>query len=65
MSLTGRDAPITPRRGGTEEGLFGVPVLVSWHPSYILRLPEPALKLSREGELIADLQKAAAFADAN
>lgn len=64
LAVTGRDAPITPRRGGTEDGLFGVPVLVSWHPSYLLRLPDPALKIAREAELSADLRRAAQIASA-
>jgi uracil-DNA glycosylase len=36
------------------------PVLVSWHPAYILRLRDPALQARARSELIEDLRAASA-----
>lgn len=57
-TLTGNRAPLTPRRGTIEEALEGSPVLLSWHPSGILRLPPDRAREAR-AELVADLRVAA------
>ncbi|WP_022708428.1 UdgX family uracil-DNA binding protein [Paracoccus zeaxanthinifaciens] len=56
-ALTGDSSALTPRRGGVERALDGGPVLVSWHPSLILRLPPDRAPVAR-AELLADLQTA-------
>ncbi|QLH16097.1 UdgX family uracil-DNA binding protein [Paracoccus pantotrophus] len=63
FALTGNAAPLTPRRGRIETGLHGGPVLITWHPSAILRQKsEAAMQLRRE--LAGDLASAASFAPA-
>ncbi|WP_295047884.1 UdgX family uracil-DNA binding protein [uncultured Paracoccus sp.] len=58
FALTGNRAPLTPRRGRVETTLDGGPVLITWHPSLILRLdPEPAARAHKE--FAADLTQAA------
>lgn len=42
QSLTGKRASVTVLRGRTIDTMFGVPALVTWHPAYLLRLPDPA-----------------------
>lgn len=59
-ALTGNDAALTPRRGQVEAARDGGPVLITWHPSLILRLaPEPAAQA--RAELLADLVRANAM----
>lgn len=60
FALTGDDRPMKARRGTIETALDGGPVLITWHPSYILRLP---IKASAEAyeELREDLVKAKVF----
>ncbi|WP_410218286.1 UdgX family uracil-DNA binding protein [Paracoccus sp. (in: a-proteobacteria)] len=58
FALTGNRKPLTPRRGQIELALDGGPVLVSWHPSLILRLP-PDRAPTALAELRADLSRAA------
>jgi DNA polymerase len=41
-SLTGKRASVTALRGQLIDTLFGVRALVTWHPAYLLRLPDPA-----------------------
>lgn len=62
FALTNNGAPLTSRRGKVETGLHGGPVLVSWHPSYILRLPDQIMKERTRRELIADITHAARIA---
>lgn len=59
-ALTGSAAALSGRRGGVEQALDGGPVLVSWHPSYLLRLSGPAAMRAR-AELLADLRQAVAM----
>ncbi|SNT02887.1 UdgX family uracil-DNA binding protein [Tropicimonas sediminicola] len=40
-ALTGNPAPLGARRGKVETGRDGGPVLVTWHPSYLLRAKGP------------------------
>jgi DNA polymerase len=54
-SLTGKNIPITANRGQFFESLEGVPVLVTIHPSFLLRLPDAeAAELERK-KFVADL----------
>ena len=55
FALTGDAAPLSTRRGKVQLGLHDGPVLVSWHPSYILRLGNPAHQRRARQQLIADL----------
>lgn len=61
-ALTDRAAPFTPRRGGVEAGMHGGPVLLSWHPAHLLRLPDPARQAAARAELVADLARAGEMA---
>ena len=65
FALTGNSAPLAKRRGTVETGLHGGPVLISWHPSYILRLPGKEKKDQTLDELIADLCKASTYVGLN
>ncbi|AXC51033.1 DUF4130 domain-containing protein [Paracoccus suum] len=57
LALTGRKEGITRRRGKIEDTPDG-PVLLSWHPSYILRIPDAAAQEKARAELLADLEMA-------
>lgn len=57
-SLTGRAMPITANRGRMVESLEGVPVLVTIHPSYLLRLPDADLAERERMQFVDDLQAA-------
>ena len=54
QALTGTGAGITRRRGTVEDTASG-PVLLSWHPSYILRLPDAGRAAEARAELAEDL----------
>lgn len=54
-SLTGSGAGLLKRRGGIEAAADGTPVLVTIHPSYILRLPDPAAQAEARAQLRSDL----------
>lgn len=58
LALTGDAAPLTARRGRVQTGLHGGPVLVTWHPSYILRLTDKAQQDQVRQELQKDLAMA-------
>ncbi|GLS87097.1 uracil-DNA glycosylase [Cypionkella aquatica] len=62
FALTGDATPLAARRGGVEAGLHQGAVLISWHPAYILRLPDPTRQAQARQQLLADLQKARALA---
>jgi len=62
FALTGNDAPLSDRRGKVEEGLHQGPVLITWHPAYILRLSDPVIQKRALDELIQDLRAAFALA---
>lgn len=55
FALTGDATPISARRGKTQAGLHDGPVLVTWHPPYILRLTDPEQQLIARKELVGDL----------
>lgn len=58
FALTGDSSPLTRRRGQVETGSHGGQVLVSWHPSYILRLPDPTARSRARQELTHDIAAA-------
>lgn len=55
FALTDNAAPLTARRGQVELGQHGGPVMISWHPAYILRLPEPQARARAWTNLVADI----------
>ena len=59
QSLTGNGANILSRRGKIEAGPDGLPVLVTFHPSYLLRLPDPAVREKATADYKQDLVTAA------
>ena len=59
-ALTGRKEGITRRRGKVEE-TEGGPVMLSWHPSYILRVPDVGAANEARAQLVEDLRLAARF----
>jgi DNA polymerase len=61
-ALTGRKVAVTRERARVTGGADGVPVFVTVHPSYLLRLPEAAAKLREYAAFVADLRTAAALA---
>jgi len=57
-SLTGRNVAITTSRGSILESEEGVPVLVTIHPSYLLRLPDAEMAAQERRNFVADLMQA-------
>jgi len=55
FALTNDKRPLSSRRGSIETGLHGGPVLISWHPSFILRTRDFAMQAQLRGELFADI----------
>ena len=58
QSLTGKGTGILKRRGSIETGPEGIPVLITLHPSYILRLPDEPARQKASDDLTADLARA-------
>lgn len=58
FALTGDARPMAARRGTIETGLHGGPVMMSWHPSYILRLTDAAARAQARHDLARDLAQA-------
>lgn len=54
-SLTGSRKDLLKRRGTFEETRDGIPLLVTVHPSYILRLPDAALRAEEMARFHADI----------
>jgi uracil-DNA glycosylase len=54
-ALTGSGKGILSRRGQIEQTPDGQPVLLTIHPSYLLRLPDPALRASETEKFRSDL----------
>lgn len=54
LALTGSNAGIGKRRGTVEDTPDG-PVLLSWHPSYLLRIPDAGRAAEARAELATDL----------
>ena len=61
QSLTGKGEGILKRRGGMERTADGTPLLVTVHPSYILRVPDLSAQVKAREDFRADLGKAVAF----
>jgi len=59
QSLTGKGTGILKRRGTIETGPEGIPVLITLHPSYLLRVPDPALREEATAQFRSDLAMAA------
>ena len=59
QSLTGKGTGILKRRGTIEAGPEGIPVLITLHPSYLLRVPDPAVREEAEAQFRFDLAMAA------
>ena len=57
-SLTGKNVAITANRGHILESIEGVPVLVTIHPSYLLRLPDAEAAAHERQNFVADLSQA-------
>ena len=62
QSLTGKGDKITSRRGRIEKTAAGVPVLLTLHPSFLLRLPERAAKDHATAQFRHDLAQAVRLA---
>ncbi len=62
LALTGSGAGITARRGRIERGLAGRDVLLTLHPSYLLRVPHADARARVTAEFRADLGLAARLA---
>ncbi|WP_102107539.1 UdgX family uracil-DNA binding protein [Oceaniglobus roseus] len=58
-SLTGTGKGITRRRGSVEQTEDGTPVYLSVHPSYLLRLPDAALREAETERFREDLRRVA------
>lgn len=58
LALTGNGDALLKRRGRFETTPDGTPVLITVHPSYLLRLPDPRLKAEEAGAFTGDLAKA-------
>jgi len=54
-SLTGSGRDLRRRRGHIEEGRFGPPVLITYHPSYLLRVQDPEMRKIVEKDFAEDL----------
>ncbi len=61
QALTGKGTEIMARRGRIETGLSGLPILITLHPSYVLRHPDADGRIAAEALLQQDLQAAAAY----
>ena len=59
QSLTGNGAQIRSRRGKIERGPDGLPVLITLHPSYLLRVPDAAAREKAKAQFKQDLVMAA------
>ncbi|ATG37613.1 uracil-DNA glycosylase, family 4 (plasmid) [Phaeobacter piscinae] len=58
-ALLGSGKDILQRRGTIEHRTDGTPVLITLHPSYLLRVPDPHLRAQATEDLRADLRVAA------
>lgn len=60
-SLLGRNVRVTKDRGRLFPTSAGYPVLVTVHPSYLLRLPDPEEAAREQARFVDDLKKALPF----
>jgi len=61
LALTGRGGAIAARRGRIEDTPGG-PVLLTYHPAYLLRLSDPAARAETQAAFVEDLARAAGHA---
>ena len=54
-SLTGKNVAVTTNRGSILESIEGVPVLLTIHPSYLLRLPDAQTAAQERRNFVDDL----------
>lgn len=57
-AVTGNGDRIKARRGSFETAHSGQPVLITYHPSFLLRLPDPAERIEATEQFIEDLKSA-------
>ena len=60
-SLTGKTSAIGANRGKILQSIEGVPVLVTIHPSYLLRLPDADAAERERSSFVEDLRHAASY----
>lgn len=60
LALTGDGANLMRRRGGLERAMDGAPVLITVHPSYVLRIADRREQQDERMRLVADLAAARA-----
>ncbi|KKL13698.1 hypothetical protein LCGC14_2523170, partial [marine sediment metagenome] len=60
-ALTGTGKDITKRRGSVEHTKDGIPVFLTVHPSYLLRLPDPKTRAAETDRFRSDLEAVALF----
>jgi len=58
QALTGDGSALMSRRGRVENSSSGHPVLITLHPSYVLRQPDPDSRAQAEKLLLQDLKTA-------
>lgn len=58
MGVTGQSMPIARSRGAAIALEGGAQLVVSWHPSYLLRVPDPDAKAWAYAQLVEDLRLA-------
>jgi uracil-DNA glycosylase family protein len=58
MGVTGKSMPIAKSRGSAIALDGGAQLVVSWHPSYLLRVPDADAKARAYAELVSDLKLA-------
>ncbi|MEJ6396717.1 UdgX family uracil-DNA binding protein [Yoonia sp. 208BN28-4] len=61
LALTGRSDGIGQRRGRIERGIDGTLVLITYHPSFVLRTPDQGAQDAAMAHLQADLAMAVAY----
>ncbi|MFO1013366.1 MAG: UdgX family uracil-DNA binding protein [Caulobacteraceae bacterium] len=64
LSVMGRPTPVADNRGKPLDLPDGARVVVTYHPSYLLRVPDPVAKAEAYRALISDLKQAQRIADA-
>jgi uracil-DNA glycosylase len=64
-SLIGKTLAIGTNRGKILQSEEGVPVLITIHPSYLLRLPDPELAERERSAFVDDLRRAAEIVEAS
>jgi len=58
LSLTGHKGTLKSVRGGSFEGEFGETIIPTVHPSFLLRLPDPAAREREYAQFVRDISRA-------